>query len=276
MSLRTALAEAAAALTSVADDPRYEAELLLAAALVVERGALLLAPPEKVPDRFAELIARRATGEPLAYVLGHADFWTIRLAVGPGALIPRSDSETLLRGVTAARPDWSPQRVLDLGTGPGTLLFAALDQWREAAGVGLERSPQARAWAERNRAALGLTERAEIVAGDWHNAPTLAGLGQFDLMVANPPYIAEGDADAAPSLSHEPAEALWAGADGLADYRVILPALPSLLTADGIAAVEIGHRQAAAVTALAQEAGLAVIDVAQDLGGRDRALLLTR
>lgn len=276
MSLREALKAGAAALAAVADDPRYEAELLLAHTLGVERSALLLSPPEEVPEQFAELIARRAAGEPLAYVLGHADFWTIRLAVGRGALIPRSDSETLLRAVLEERPGWAPRRILDLGTGPGTLLFAALDQWRAASGVGLERSAEARSWAEENRVALNLTERASIVAGDWKDRAALAALGRFDLILANPPYIAEGDPDAAPSLIHEPAAALWAGTDGLDDYRVILPALPQLLAEDGIAAVEIGHRQAASVRAIAVEARLTVLRVAQDFGGRDRALLLAR
>jgi release factor glutamine methyltransferase len=266
-----ALAEAAGALQPVSDTPRLDAELLLAHALGVERGALLLDPQRfTAPGGYADMIARRIAHEPVAYIIGHQDFWTIRLKVGPGVLIPRSDSETLIEAaVVHFGPDDSPQTILDLGTGPGTLLLAALDHWRGASGVGVDRSSRALAYAKNNAVRLGLTARTQFICGDWGDG------GQADLILCNPPYVEEGAALDAQVRLHEPGEALFAGPDGLDAYRVLIPRLPAHLTDRGVILLEIGMTQAAAVSALAAASGFAV-SVRQDLTGRDRALLLTR
>ncbi len=271
-----ALRAAAAQLGGVSDTPRLDAELLLAHALGIARPALLIDPARyAVPAAFAAFIDRRRHHEPVAYILGYQDFRTIRLAVGPGVLIPRQDSETLIDVAVAAFAPQPPATILDLGTGPGTLLFAALDVWHQARGTGVERSAAARRYALANARALGLTGRARIVDGDWHDAAALVALGPHDLILANPPYV-EADAVLAPQVrDHEPAEALFAGPDGLADYRTLLPLLPALLGAGGAAVVEVGASQAAAVTALAHAAQLDVT-VHRDLAGRDRALLCRR
>ncbi|HZG33500.1 MAG TPA: peptide chain release factor N(5)-glutamine methyltransferase [Sphingopyxis sp.] len=262
-------------LTGASDTPRLDAELLMAHALGIERQALLLDPARyAVPEIYANLIARRMGHEPVAYIVGYRDFWTIRIEVGPGVLIPRPDSETLVEAcldVTGHQPraGW-PARVLDLGTGPGTLLLAVLSEFPEATGVGVDASEFALAYARDNAAALGMAARTDFRSGDWG-----AGVdGPFDLILCNPPYIADTEWLMPDVADHEPAEALFAGADGLDDYRRIIPDLPRLLAPGGAAVLEIGASQLMSVSALAEAAGFAVA-CRRDLGDRDRALVLT-
>ena len=271
-STRSALTTATARLTLVSDTPRLDAELLMAHALGVEREALLLDPVRfAVPAVFGALVERRLAHEPIAYILGTRDFWTIRLSVGPGVLIPRADSETLIEAALDHFPDRNaPLRFLDLGTGPGTLLLAALSEFGEAHGLGIDASPDALVYAHANAATLGLKERAAFRAGNWADGI----VGEFDLILCNPPYIGEHESLMAEVAHHEPPGALFAGPDGLDDYRRIIPALPALLAPDGIAILEIGWSQRAAVTDLAGAEGF-LVRCRQDLGGRDRALVLS-
>lgn len=268
--IAAALRKAAAQLVAVSDSARLDAELLLAHALGVERATLLIDPTRfAVPDNFASLVERRLTHEPVAYILGYRDFWTIRLLVGSGVLIPRADSETLIEAALAHFGAAGPKRILDLGTGPGTLLLAALSEFPAATGLGIDRSDDALAFAHANAAALGLAGRATFRCGDW-----TAGLAeQFDLILCNPPYI-EADAALMPDVAdHEPPAALFAGPDGLDDYRRIIPALPDLLASGALAVLEIGASQRAAVSQIADVHGLSVA-CRRDLAGRDRALVL--
>lgn len=264
--IRAALAEAARALAAVSDTPRLDAELLMAYALGITREAMLLGPDRPVPDSFGALVDRRLAHEPVAYVTGTRAFWTIDLQVGPGALIPRPDSETLIEAAVAHFAGRAPATVLDLGTGPGTLLLAALDQWPGARGLGVDRSAAALVWARRN--APLAAGRAHFVQGDW----AVAVDARFDLVVANPPYV--GTAEPLPDevARHEPQTALTAGAEGLDAYRLLVPQLPRLIAPGGLVAVEIGWRQADAVSALFVAAGLTP-RVACDLGNRPRAIL---
>jgi release factor glutamine methyltransferase len=264
-----ALAEATAWLGAVSDTPRLDAELLMAHALGIEREQLLLdAARLGVPEAFAALVERRMGHEPVAYIIGYRDFWSVRIAVGPGVLIPRPDSETLIEAAVAhfaGTP--GPATILDLGTGPGTLLIAALAEWPDALGLGVDVSEEALDYARANAAQLPQPGRAVFRTGDWADGLS----GPYDLILANPPYIEEGTMLDRQVAEHEPPEALFAGADGLDDYRCILPALRRLLAADGLAVIEIGWQQREAVTALAAENGLAVT-CHRDLGGRDRVL----
>jgi release factor glutamine methyltransferase len=190
--------------------------------------------------------------------------------VTPAVLIPRGDSETLAAAALAVRP--GARMVLDCGVGSGALLLAVLAHLPEARGVGIDRSTAALAVAADNAARLGLAERARMVAADWRELGWDADLGgPFDLILANPPYV-ETDAALAPEVrDHEPAEALFAGADGLDDYRLLIPCLPRLLRAGGAALVEIGHTQADAVSCMAETAGLCP-RLHRDLAGRSRVL----
>jgi release factor glutamine methyltransferase len=270
LTVAQALRQATRDLAAVSDTPRLDAELLLAHAMGISREALLLGSPEAVvPDAFRDLLARRLGDEPVAYIVGHRAFWTIELAVTPAVLIPRPDSETLVEAAIAHFGLRAPQRILDLGTGSGALLLAALDHWPTAQGLGVDRSAAALGVARANAERLGLSARAQFLEAGWETAAD----GGYDLVLCNPPYI-EADADLpAQVVRHEPASALFAGPDGLDDYRRIAPALA--LPADGVACVEIGATQAHAVRALFEGQGF-LTQVKQDLAGHDRCVIVTR
>ena len=267
-----ALADAARQLEQSSDTARLDSELLMAEAFHIDRDRLILAPPERqVPQRFWDMVERRKAGEPIAYITGRRAFWNIELHVGPGVLVPRPDSELLIASaIEHFRGVAGPQRILDLGTGPGTLLLAALDVWPNATGIGIDVSRRALSYAAANARRLGFEQRAKFKTGDW-----ATGLSEdFDLILCNPPYVAQGSEVGAGVREYEPDEALFAGEEGLDAYRVLAPQLSRLLRKDGLAAVEIGHDQASAARDLLTRDGLGS-RVAQDLGGRDRVLLLT-
>jgi release factor glutamine methyltransferase len=251
---------------------RFEARLILEAATGLDRAALLREPERPIdPAPYRAMLARRAAREPVAYILGWQEFWSLRFAVSPATLIPRADSETLIEAALAARPG-GVGRILDLGTGTGCLLLAALSEFDGAWGVGVDRDPAAAALAWRNAEALGLAGRCGIVAADWA-APLR---GRFDLVLSNPPYIESGVVPGLmPEVSRfEPARALDGGADGLVAYRAIVAQLLGLLAPGGVAVLELGLGQGAAVTALAQAAGFERIGTRRDLAGIERALVI--
>ena len=267
-----ALGDAARQLEPTSDTPRLDSELLMAEALHIDRDKLLLSPPNRdVPNRFWEMVERRKAGEPVAYITGRRAFWNIELHVGPGVLVPRPDSEVLIASAIEHFEGTSgPKSILDLGTGPGTLLLAALDIWPKATGLGVDVSRRAMSYAAANARRLGFEARVKLREGNWAQ-----GIKEkFDLILCNPPYVPEGAEVGAGVREYEPDEALFAGSEGLDAYRALGPQLPRLLAKGGLAAVEIGHDQAAAVTKLLARRGLEG-RVSQDLGGRDRALLLT-
>ena len=259
-------------LTKSSDTARLDAELLMAEALHIDRDRLLLAPPDRqVPERYWDMIKRRSEGEPVAYITGRRAFWDIELHVGPGVLVPRPDSEALIASaIEHFEGTAGPERILDLGTGPGTLLLAALDIWPKATGLGVDVSRQALSYASANARRLGFEARTKLMQGDWAKGL----LEKFDLILCNPPYIAEDAELGAGVREYEPDEALFAGSEGLDAYRVLAPQLPRLLNAGGLAAIEIGPDQAEAVTALLARDGLEA-RVATDLAERPRAILLT-
>jgi release factor glutamine methyltransferase len=257
--------------------PRLEARRLLAHVLNTSEEALLRDPRAPVPadqaQQFAALLARRVAHEPFAYLTGRVGFWTLDLEVSPATLIPRADSESLVEAALEACTDkWAPLSLLDLGTGTGALLLAVLSELPAASGLGVDLKPEATALAARNAARLGLAGRARFLAGDW--AAALAG--RFDLVLCNPPYIESAAIRGLmPEVAHhEPASALDGGADGLDAYRRIIADLPRLLAPHGVAVLELGAGQQAAVEALAKAAGLTPEACRADLGGVPRALVL--
>ena len=270
-AIARALSRATQQLSATSDTPRLDAELLMAHALGIERDTLLLSRQDgAVPAPFGGFVERRKTGEPVAYITGKRAFWNIEIKVGPGALVPRPDSETLIAAAVehfAGTP--GPKRILDLGTGPGTLLLAALDQWPKATGIGVESSDAALDYARSNAKRLALAQRAHFKRGDWGKGIS----EQFDLLLINPPYVAEGDELGPGVAEHEPSEALFAGVEGLDQYRRLAPDIGRLLAPGGLAAIEIGHDQAEAVGALLRAEGLAP-RLARDLAGRLRAMLI--
>jgi release factor glutamine methyltransferase len=255
-----------------ADWARDEAETMMAQALGVTRSAMLLGHMRHpAPIAFEAMLTRRLAGEPVAYVLGEAEFYGRTFLVSPAVLIPRADSETTLAAALEAAP--RPARILDCGTGSGCLLLSFLAERPQARGVGVDRSEAALAVAAQNARRLGVEARANLRRADWTTSGWADSLDRFDLVIANPPYIEE-DAELDNSVrDHEPAGALFAGPDGLDHYRVLIPQLQALLAPGGVAVFEIGYRQATAVTAIAEAAGF-VVELRHDLAGRDRALIL--
>jgi release factor glutamine methyltransferase len=263
------LRAATEALAATSPTPRLDAELLLAHALGITREALLLDPDRAVPHAFETLLQRRLAHEPVAYITGTKSFWTLDLHITPAVLIPRPDSETLIEAAVAHFGKAGPGTILDLGTGSGALLLAALDQWPSAWGLGIDRSAAAIEIARGNAERLGFGGRAGFVQGEWGDAVD----ARFDLILCNPPYVEAGAVLAPDVADYEPAAALYAGPDGLEDYRRLAPQLARLLAPGGLAAVEIGADQRESVAALMQVEDLAVRCL-QDLAGRDRCLEL--
>lgn len=271
MLVAEAIREATARLAATSDTARLDAEVLMAHALGVTRSELLLRHMrEPAPDSYAALVERRAGHEPVAYIAGQQEFFGLPFTVTHDVLIPRGDSEALVEAALAAGPD--AHSVLDCGTGSGALLLAVLANLPQASGVGIDRSNGALAIARGNAENLGLSDRARMVEADWHQPGWSEPLGgPFDLILANPPYVEE-DADLDASVrAFEPAGALFAGPDGLDDYRVLIPQLAGLLTPEGRALVEIGHRQAEAVSTFGAQAGLCAT-LHRDLAGRPRVV----
>jgi release factor glutamine methyltransferase len=275
---RQRVAELAAELAAAGiDDARSEAWLLLSAATGCSRAALVagavdgLSPAEE--ECLATLAARRLRREPMAYILGSREFWSLPFQVGPAVLVPRPESETVVEAALAEIADrGAPLRILDLGTGSGCLLLALLSELPRARGLGIDRSAAALAIAGTNAERLGLAARTAFREGEWGR--DLAG--PFDLIVSNPPYVARADAASlAPEvLAFEPEDALFAGADGLCAYHALAPDCARLLAEDGVACLEIGQGQAAAVEAIMRRHGLRLVASRPDLAGIERCLIL--
>lgn len=272
--LSQTLAKAAAGMADASDTPRLDAELLMAHALGLSRSELLLRQADlKAPEGFADLVERRKAHEPVAYITGRQAFWDLDLVVTPDVLIPRADSETLIEAAIAAfAGSDGPKRVLDLGTGSGALLLAALSAFPDATGVGVDASASAIAVALDNARALGFDERTIFSCLSWRTAGWADSLaGPFDLILCNPPYVEESAALAPMVSGYEPHSALFSGPEGLDDYRILVPQIPSLLTTRGFAFFEIGSTQAEAVGNLARKSGF-FTEMRHDLSGNPRCL----
>ncbi len=257
-----------------------DARLLLLDAAGIAHPDLIRAPRESLgPEqaaRLADHAARRLRRVPVARILGEWEFWSLPFTLAPDTLVPRPDSETVVAAALLAlgqrRHDSRGVRVLDLGTGTGCLLVALLHEMPGASGVGVDLSAGAVETARLNAERNAVTERAEFVVSNWTEAVS----GRFDLVVSNPPYIADRVLDGLePEVrEHDPRLALSGGADGLEAYRRIIDALPGVLAPGGVVAFEIGSDQAETVAALARNAGFAVEGPFADFGARPRALVL--
>lgn len=256
------------------DTPVFEARLLLEAGAGVSRLDIVTDPRRPMSDAQVEavdaLVQRREAREPMSHIIGRRHFWTLDLAVSPDVLTPRPETELLVEfALKTLAPD-QPARVLDLGVGSGAILLAVLNERPKATGVGVDRSAAALAIAAANAEALKLSDRIELVEGDWANGVTET----FDLVLSNPPYVASNDIPAlAPEVARsEPKLALDGGADGLDAYRAITASLARLLKPGGVFAFEVGQGQADAVAALAAAQGLFTTPALRDLAGIPRVV----
>ena len=275
MRVREALRDAARVLAAhggAEANPQLEAEMLLAHVLDERRSFLYANPELELPasraDVYRAMIRRRARGEPVAYLVGRREFWSLDLEVTPDVLIPRADTETLIEAALERLPKGSTARVADLGTGSGAIALALKSERPRLEAWATDVSEAALAVARRNAARLGLDIR--FVHGPWFEPLE----GRFDLIASNPPYVAAND----PHLQRgdcrfEPATALSSGADGLEALRTLAKNAPAHLVPGGWLLLEHGPEQGSAVRELLSRAGFEAVETRRDLERRERVTL---
>lgn len=250
---------------------RLDAQALLSHVLGRPRSWLIAHDTDALPApeqaRYEALVRRRAAGEPLAYLVGEKEFWGLPLQVGPGVLVPRPDTETLVEWALDCLRGRPAPRVVDLGTGSGAIALALKHARPDAQVCAVDLSPQALAVARTNAQRLGLA--VEFRAGSWWQAFADRPAAVFDLAVSNPPYIAEGDPHL-PALRHEPSLALTSGADGLDAIRSLIAGAAPHLAAGAWLLFEHGHEQAGAVRQQFEAAGFRPPQTRRDLAGHER------
>ena len=250
--------------------PHLDARLLVGHALGASIETIVGHPNRSIDTErqahLAALVDRRAKREPMAYILGHREFWSMPIRVTADTLVPRPESETLVEAVLKwVREPTAHVSILDLGTGSGCLLLALLSMLPNAWGVGVDASIGALAVARSNARFLGAESRSWFFNGDWGSSVR----GHFDIVISNPPYISEAEIPTlAPEIRQfEPRFALVGGADGLDCYRQIVPDLNRLLAPGGAAFLEVGAGSAAYVTEMIHDYGFQDIEIKNDLAG---------
>jgi release factor glutamine methyltransferase len=261
------------------DSAELDARMLVGAVLNLDLTGLIAAAARRITAAEAagveDFARRRVSGEPVARILGHKEFWGLKLRLSPETLVPRPDTETVvelaLAMLRAAPVSGSRLHIADIGTGSGAILLALLHELREAFGIGTDVSIAALRTARRNAADLELAERTAFVACDYAAALS----GRFDLIVSNPPYVRSSDiADLANEVrDHDPHRALDGGADGLNAYRALIPQAARLLSPGGALVVEAGRGQSSDIEGLMTAAGLTLAGAPRaDLAGILRAV----
>ena len=270
--VRQLIAEGRLRLQRVTDQPGHEAEILLAAALGRSRAWVMAHPEERIldceaTDRYEAHVTRRSHGEPVAYVLGEKEFWSLPLEVTPDVLVPRPETELVVELALTHLPRDQEARVLDLAAGSGAIALALARELPRTTVVGTDISAAAIAVARHNAQRLGLAN-VQFRTGNWFDPVTDE---RFDLIASNPPYIAESDDRVEPAVRRfEPHAALFGGADGLEALRVIAGTAAGHLSPGGWLVVEHGDRQGPAVRELLRAGGFADVRTHQDLAGLDR------
>jgi len=267
-TLGKALDEARGRLSGASASPALDAEVLLAHVLAMDRGRLRARDAQPCPPaalaRFRELVARRALGEPVAYLTGSKGFRDLELEVGPGVLIPRPETELLVELALRLCAGLDAPAVLDVGTGSGAIALALARECPGATVVAVDVSPEALVVARRNAKRAGIANVA-FVRGRWLDAIA----GRFDVIVSNPPYVAAGDPHLS-ALAHEPVIALVPGPSGLEAIEALLARAPGQLARGGWLLVEHGSAQGGAVRRMFRQARLEEVGTFRDLAGLER------
>lgn len=248
------------------DTPVLDARVLLAHAMERDRSWLMTHPEALVPSAVDELLERRLTREPLAYILGSWEFYGRKFFVGPGVLVPRADTETVIEAALSLDP---PKTILDIGTGSGCLAITLALEWPDAAVTAVDISPEALAYASRTTESLGA--EVEFLESDMMSA--VSGR-QFDLIVSNPPYVAPGDELQREVQLFEPDVALYGGSDGYAPYHTLARVASRHLNPGGSLVIEFGDGMDMRIKDIFEESGWHVKHVYNDLSDRPRAMVL--
>lgn len=277
LSLKQALQWAIGVLATQEDSARLEAELLLAHVLQKPRSYLFTWPEKTLDDAqsnaFQTLVAQRLQGRPIAHLIGKREFWTLELNVTSDTLIPRPETELLVELTLERIPPNQPCHILDLGTGTGAIALALASERPQAQIMAIDQSFSALPIAKLNAERYQLTN-IQFMQSNWFANLANTVHPVFDVIVSNPPYIAEGDQHLKQGdVRFEPLTALAAGHDGLNDLRVIVQQAPDYLTKQGWLLVEHGYDQGLAVRQLFAQAGFTAIATKQDLAGHDRVTL---
>jgi release factor glutamine methyltransferase len=271
--VRSLLDEGAAKLARACTEPRREAEVLLGAALGRSRAWLLANPDQRVldceaTDRYEALLTRRSHGEPVAYLLGEKEFWSLPLRVRPGVLVPRPETELVVERALEHLPADRDLDVLDLASGSGAIALALASERPRCRVVATDLAAVAVEATRENALRLGLGDRVVVLRGTWFEP---VAIRRFDLVASNPPYIAADDARVEPGVRrHEPAEALFAGPTGLEALQAIVAGAPPHLRPAGWLVVEHGDTQGADVRVLFGNAGFEDVHTFRDLSGHER------
>lgn len=268
-----ALHTATAMLSRGSDSPRLDAELLLEHVTGLPRTQFHTYPERQLPPQagwsFQQLVKRRMQGEPIAYIRGHQEFWSLLFEVSPAVLIPRPETELVVERALEHLDTASERRVLDLGTGSGAIALAIASERPQARVVATDLSPEALALATRNAARLQ-TSHVRFVQSNWYAALKDEAEG-FDVIVSNPPYIASDDPDLHPLVRrYEPTAALIPGPSGVESIKLIVAGAPQHLAAGGWLILEHGWKQSTYVRDLLVRAGFAHVRSHADLAGHER------
>jgi release factor glutamine methyltransferase len=257
-----------------------DARLLIGKAFGISSETFLLKPETELnPDKISilnSIVSRRLAHEPMAYILGKKEFWSLRFLVNKSVLIPRPETETIIECVIGRIPNRkSNLHILDLGTGSGCVLLALLNEFHHAFGVGIDISSEAIAVAQENASRNGLENRSAFRQGDWEsNADNF--IGNYDIVVSNPPYIPTKDIGKLDKgvTKYEPVQSIDGGKDGLRAYRYILEKLPILLNKDGFAVFEVGFGQVAPLKKILEQSEFKILEIREDLASISRVVLV--
>lgn len=270
-----ALAKATERLSAFSESPRLDAELLLTQALDVQRSYLFAHPEDTLDsaaaERFFSTVARREMGQPLAYIQGKKEFWSLTLTVSPDTLVPRPETETLVQEALTLILRNEPCDVLDLGTGSGAIALAIASERSMAQIVATDISESALVVARENAQQLELLN-VRFVQGDWVEP---VGDQNFDIVVSNPPYVRSSD-PALLKLKHEPVSALSSGEDGLVAIRILATQCAAVIRPGGTLLIEHGADQQEVVAEILAAAGWADIRCIKDLAGKPRVTIASR